>query len=425
MKISFDKTKKIGVAVSGGIDSMVLLDLIFKQSKNIVVINIEHGIRGEESIEDSAFVEKYANNLGIQFISKSVDAIEYSKEKNMSVELAARELRYKFFNSLLDANIVDYIALAHHLDDQAETILMRIFRGTGVRGLRGIVDRIGYIHPLISIPKSDIEEYARKNSIPYVHDHTNFESEYTRNYIRNEIMPLITKRNKEVLSSFDTLSKNAIELEDYLLSRILDYKVIDKNNIYLPIDVFAKHPLIFKKSVIEALRYFGVERDVEYVNLEEIQKLKLANNNSIINLPFDIVAIKEYDKLVLSRVIELEPFCEDFDISKEYKYARFVYTFIKSDPKAKSGYIDADKLPSGLKIRVRENGDMFKPYNGPTQLLSDYLTNKKIPNREREEFLVLAKDNEVKMILGIEICDDIKITKNTKNAYFVQRKLID
>ena len=233
MKIAFDRNKKIGIAVSGGVDSMVLLDLMSKQSKNIVILNVEHGIRGEISRRDTLFVKKYADNLGISGIFKSVDAISYAKEKNISIELAARELRYQFFDSLIQSGVVDEIALAHHLDDQAETILMRIFRGTGVRGLRGIVDRLGYIHPLISITKADILEYALRNKIPFVDDHTNLESDYTRNYIRNEIMPLVKEKYNDVLSSFDVLSKNAIEIEDYLLKQIVEYKNLMMIYIYL------------------------------------------------------------------------------------------------------------------------------------------------------------------------------------------------
>ena len=418
MKIKFDTNKKIGVAVSGGVDSMVLLDLMLKQSKNIIVLNVEHGIRGIDSQKDTNFVKQYAKDIGVDFISKSVDAISYSKEKNISVELAARELRYQFFDLLIEEKIVDEIALAHHLDDQAETILMRIFRGTGVRGLRGIIDREGYIHPLISISKVDILEYAKKNKIPFVNDHTNLESDYTRNYIRNEIMPLIKEKYSDVLSSFDILSKNAIEVEDYLLTKIIKYEYIDQNTIYLPFSIFNLHPLIFKKSIVEALRYFGIEKDIEFANLEEIQKLCKAENNSVIHLPFGVDAIKEYEKFVFCKRQQLSPYSKKFDINKTYEYAGREYVFKNSMPKKEKGFFDANKLPNDLVIRTRKDKDMFTPCNGKQKLLSDYLTDKKIPKRIRDFLLVVAKDSEVFMIDGIEISDKIKITSDTKKAYY-------
>lgn len=420
MKIAFDWNKKIGIAVSGGVDSMVLLDLMSKQSKNIVILNVEHGIRGEISRRDTLFVKKYADNLGINCIFKSVDAISYSKEKNISIELAARELRYQFFDSLIQSGVVDEIALAHHLDDQAETILMRIFRGTGVRGLRGIVDRLGYIHPLISITKADILEYALRNKIPFVDDHTNLESDYTRNYIRNEIMPLVKEKYNDVLSSFDVLSKNAIEIEDYLLKQIVEYKKFDDDSIYLPISVFDLHPLILKKSIVEALRYFDIEKDIEYANLEEIQKLVTAQNNSLIHLPFNVDVIKEYDKLVFCKRLKLSQYCKEFDVLSKYTYAGKEYVLSKMKPEKKKGFFDIEKLPKDTVIRTRKDKDIFTPYEGKRQLLSDYLTNKKVPKRVREKLLVVAKGSEVFIVLGIEISDKVKITNDTKLAYFFE-----
>ena len=183
--------KRIGVGVSGGMDSMVLLNLLMEQKKDITVINIDHCIRGADSKSDSDFVEEFCNNNNILCLRFEVDVLSQCRLTRESVELCARNLRYEIFNRLLDEKKVDIIALAHHADDNIETVLMRIFRGTGIKGLKGILDSERFIHPLINYTKQDIENYATKNNIQYVTDSTNFESEYTRNYIRNEIIPTI------------------------------------------------------------------------------------------------------------------------------------------------------------------------------------------------------------------------------------------
>ena len=130
--------------MSGGVDSMVMLDLLLKEKKDVVVVNVEHGIRGDASVEDSRFVAEYCRARGVDCLAYKVDAPAYARENNVSLELAARTLRYGIFDKLLEDKVVDEINLAHHLNDQVETMLMRIFRGTGIRGLRGIVDRAGY-----------------------------------------------------------------------------------------------------------------------------------------------------------------------------------------------------------------------------------------------------------------------------------------
>ena len=188
MEIKIDKNLTIGVAVSGGVDSMVMLNLLKDSGAKIIAINIEHGIRGAVSKRDSKFVRNYCKRHEIECLSYNVNSPEYAVEKNISVELAARTLRYEIFDALLADGIVDVIALAHHLNDQVETVLMRMFRGTGIKGLRGIVDRPGYIHPMLNFTKAEIREYASAHRIPYKEDATNFDSEYTRNYIRHEII---------------------------------------------------------------------------------------------------------------------------------------------------------------------------------------------------------------------------------------------
>ena len=285
MEIRVKKGLKVGVAVSGGVDSMVMLNLLKKGGADVLVINVEHGIRGALSKRDSKFVKNYCKRHEIECLSFSVDSLAYSTENNVSVELAARTLRYEIFDNLLKEKKVDCIALAHHLNDQVETVLMRIFRGTGIKGLRGIVDREGYVHPMLGYTKQEIRDYAALNRIPYKEDATNFDSEYTRNYIRHEIIPHVKSRFPSFEIAVKKLAKTAEEIEDYMMSNVTPYKAID-GGATLPISILSMHPAIAKKTIAETLRLLGCEKDIESNHLESLIALKDSPNNAKINLPY-------------------------------------------------------------------------------------------------------------------------------------------
>ena len=190
----------IGVAVSGGVDSMSLLHFLNDNKEildcQVVAITVDHMLRGEESLDDALFVKNWCRENGIYCHKFSVDAGRLAKEKNIGVEQAAREARYGVFENLIKENVVDKIALAHHLADQAETILLHILRGAGLNGACGmefIRDDV-YIRPFLSVSKDDLVRYASRNYIEYVEDHTNYESKYNRNFLRNVILPQLKQR---------------------------------------------------------------------------------------------------------------------------------------------------------------------------------------------------------------------------------------
>lgn len=420
MEILFDKKKRIGVGVSGGADSMVLLDLMVKAGADVTAINVEHGIRGKESLLDSNFVKNHCEDRNIPYLSFSVDSIKLAGDEGLSLELAARKLRYQIFDKLILENVVDCIALAHHLDDQAETVLMRVFRGTGIRGLRGIVDRQGYIHPLLSYSKEEIMEYAGENTISFVEDYTNYDSYFTRNYIRKEILPSIVTRYPGVKDSIERLADTSSELEDYLMSEITPckYKEGDKFAV-LPVSVLARHPAIAKKSIVECLRKMGLEKDIEKNHLESILALKDSENNSIINLPFGIDARKEYDKLTFVPREEKLEYRAHFNHKFSYSFAGYTYSFVVTDKVINGLTFDIAAIPKDAVIRTRRDGDKFRRFGGKLKSLSDYLTDIRLPARIRDKVLVVAKGSRVYLVLGIEIGEEAKITEFTNKIMLV------
>ena len=409
-----DNSKTIisGVAVSGGVDSMVMLDVLVKEKKNVVVINVEHGIRGDASVSDSEFVAGYCKERGIKCLTYAVDAPQYARENNVSIELAARTLRYEIFDKLLKEKTVDEINLAHHLNDQVETMLMRIFRGTGIRGLRGIVDREGYRHPLIGYTKQEIIDYAVDNGIPYREDATNLETRYTRNYIRHEICPQIKARFPHYERAMLRLSRLADEVEDYMLSVCVP-PTVSGFETSLPIAALETHPAIAKKTVAEAFRAMGYLNDIDSAHLGDIIALVKADNGSMVNLPFGIDAIRNYNRISLvfrEKKCEMD---EPYFDGGYYEFGPFSYEFKPTDELVKRLTFDPDKIPEGARVRTREAGDEFRRCGGKNKSLSDYLTDLKIPKNMRDNLLVIACGKRVYAVLGVDIAEEVKIDENT------------
>ena len=419
MEIIVEKGIKIGVAVSGGVDSMVMLNLLRETGADIIVVNIEHGIRGAVSKRDSKFVRNYCKRHEIECLAYNVNSPQYAVEKNISVELAARTLRYEIFDKLLSDGIVDCIALAHHLNDQVETVLMRIFRGTGIKGARGIVDREGYIHPMINFTKEEIREYAASHRIPYKEDATNFDSEYTRNYIRHEVIPHVKIRFPGFEHAVVKFAKACEEVEDYMMG-VIDQPLLEEDGATLPLSVLDYHPALAKKTIAETLRSLGCEKDIEKNHLESLISLKDSPNNARINLPYGYDAYRQYDSLRIVKRVESSYYESEFNPNRRYEFQEFSYFFEPTDSIKKGLTFDLDKIPEGAVVRTRKDGDKFKRYGGGTKSLGNYLTDKKIPLYLRDKLLVIAKDSTVYAVLGVEISEQVKIDEQTKNKYLIK-----
>ncbi|MBO7156157.1 MAG: tRNA lysidine(34) synthetase TilS [Clostridia bacterium] len=418
MELTVEQGLKLGVAVSGGVDSMVMLHMLKKSGANIVAINIEHGIRGAVSKRDSRFVINYCKRNEIECLAYTVNSPQYAVEHGLSVELAARTLRYEIFDNLLKEKTVDCIALAHHMNDQVETVLMRIFRGTGIKGLRGIVDRAGYVHPMLNFTKQEIRDYAALNRVPYKEDATNFDSEYTRNYIRHEVIPHIKTRFPGFEKAVCKLASSAEEVEDYLVTTAPKAQY-HKKGATLPIEVLDLHPALAKKTIAEALRGLGCDKDIESSHLEALISLKDSPNNSKLNLPFGYDAYRSYTELRIVERVEAKDYEQEFDLRRMYEFGDFRYTFCETDKMVKGLTFDAGKVPEGAVVRTRREGDKFRRYAGANKSLSDYLTDVKIPLYIRDKLLVIAKDSIVYAVLGVEISDEVKIDDTTEKKYLI------
>ena len=421
----FERGDRIGVAVSGGRDSMSLLHYLVEHHNDLLIrviaIHVEHGIRGEESLADQAFVLNYCSEHDIPVCYTKVDVPGYAKEHLIGIEQAARELRYHYFDELLRKGVVDKIATAHQLDDQCETVLMRIFRGTGVKGLEGIPSaRSGkYIRPMLSLSRLDIQEYCDAHHVPHVEDSTNFNLEYTRNFIRHEVLPVVEKMFPQYRKSIERLTGAAKETISFMDSVAVPYEVDDRSRIVFSVaDLIAAHPALIRHSIRKAMIEQGFALDFEQCNVTDVLSLLNKETGKEISLSQGLVAIKAPEHLMIMRATESVPY--EFPFKKGETKLPNGSTLTVDDYRGVGLRFDPKKIPEGSVIRNRREGDIFTTFGGFTKTLGNYLTNIKYPNRDRDDLPLIACGKDVLVICGVEISSKVKVDEDTEDVYTVK-----
>jgi tRNA(Ile)-lysidine synthase len=430
----FNAGDVVGVAVSGGADSMALLHFLFENKDNldisVMAITVDHMLRGEKSMGDALFVRTWCKEHGVPCLVFTVDAGRIASERNIGVEDGARQARYEVFERLLKENKVDKIALAHHKGDQAETILMHILRGAGLSGAGGMdYVRNNYVRPFLDISKDDIVRYCGANFVEYVEDETNSDITYNRNYLRNIVIPELKKRWEGAENNIVQFGKCCKEDNEYILSHTShDGIIIMNDTAKIPLIYFHYAKSVSSRIVFDALSKINVTKDIERKHIDMIFDLVEGENGKKINLPNGLVAQKEYDyitlyktqKKIISEVFPIKTGKTDFAGIYEISVKRTN----KLEPRENTLMIDAKKVPENSVWRVRKAGDSFTKFGGGTKTLKNYLIDKKIPLRVRETLPVLASGNEILCILGVEISDKVKLDKDTKFAYIISGKPI-
>lgn len=419
-----DKYPIIALAVSGGSDSMAMLEW-FRQNRpkeSYVVINIDHHIRGEESKRDSDFVKRYAEKYGIKLYKYDVDAISFAKENGYTIEQSARMLRHKIFEKAT-AEYAYVVATAHHKSDQEESIFMHIARGCGINGLTGMAVENGHIiHPLLHTGKAEIMEYIRDNKIEYCEDSTNLDNEYSRNFTRNEILPVIKQKYPQFGNSLLNLAEIAKEVLDFI-DQNTPTLVLEDNCVYC--DLKDKHNVIKAEMIRRAFSLLGINFDIERKHIDIIIEFAESNANNSIDMPYDTIVYKEREGVVIAKKISypqvkyrfLEGFFEiggyELQISKVEKFENCLNSGID-----KTLYIATDNLEN-LEIRLRQNGDYIQKFGGGKKNLGDFLTDKKVPLRLRDRLPVIAIGQEIICVCGVEISSKARVLEESKQIYKV------
>jgi len=413
------KNQTVAVALSGGSDSMALLDYMLanaeKYSINVIALNVEHGIRGQDSIDDTNFVKNYCDKNNVKLITYTVDCVKKASEEKLSLEQAGRILRYQCFYDAIDKGLCDKVATAHHQKDNVESVLFNLFRGTGIKGVCGIEknfqDKI--IRPFLDVSKSQIEEYIKERKIPFVTDKTNFDDDYSRNYIRLNVTPVIEKAFPDAeknVAKFISIASLENEYMDEQAQKILQIH-----------DTCAKisipcHKAIFARAMIKALKTLGVKKDWESVHVESAFALIGNENGAKIDLLKGVTAVREYDHIAFYNKTPKADVIFPFN-KGVYSIDGQTVIIEESTPQdLKDGlYGDGAKIPQSAVIRTRRDGDYFTKFGGGTKSLSDYLTDKKVPLRLRDNLVLIADGNDVLVIFGVATSNKIKVDHSTKN----------
>ena len=423
--------EKAILALSGGIDSMVLADLLLKLKVDFVVAHCNFHLRGLESDGDEQFVREFAEKHGIQCFVKHFDAEKYAAEQGISIEMAARDLRYAWFEELRLQLGYDKITVAHHADDQAETFFINLLRGAGLRGLKGMQSRNGFIiRPMLWASREQIHRYATESGILWREDHTNAETIYLRNKIRNQLMPVFDELHPEARQSlFKSLEHLSSENELYreLLNEKLSKMVTRDEGVQkVKIPELIEGPTTSFQLLFEWLRRYGFNTDQCRFILEAMETgignkyyspthLLVIGRNELQLSEIKSVSDEEI-QIEMGKTEILSPVHLCF--SKLEKTADF--TIDKSPEVAQ---LDFEKIHFPLTLRHWRHGDRFHPMGMKgSKLLSDFFVDQKFMEMQKKNvFLLVSADNEILWIVGHRIDDRVKVTTETKTVFRCKR----
>ena len=470
-----DKSDRLLIALSGGADSVALLALLvsLKQEYNLTLsaMHVHHGIRGDEADKDADFAKKLAESFSIECYIKHVDVPAYAKECGLSIEEAARLLRYKVLEEraeLINAKIVT----AHHKDDKAETFIINLLRGSSLKGLGSIRElRANIIRPLLDASKEDILKFIELEGLEFIDDSSNSEDIYTRNYIRRHIMPRLKSVNQEAIEHISKASDDIYRAYEYIYDNAVkaagDCLVLRKDDKVYDIKGFAcskelgtgkpkegtdregmisidggsvssyelgislknfdKEAAIIRGYIIQyALKlYIGRLKDISAVHIEDIKALKEKNVGAQIHLPYNLLAYRDYEhiwivlktiykkaiKQVDSRHYDIDNLCSMKILAYEKGMELKDLKYVK--------YFDADKFDTGLVLRTRQSGDYIAIKSGKKSIKA-FMTDEKIEARKRDGIPLLACGSHIVWIVGYRISEHYKIEAETKNVLQIE-----
>lgn len=422
--------EKIFVGVSGGCDSMFLLYnlILLRDERNfqMCVLHLNHMVR-DEAEDDENFVRDYCKAHGVEFISEKKDMNLLAKERGLSPEDAGRVLRYEFFRKNAEGR---KIFLAHNADDQVETVLQRIIRGTGIDGLSAMDFVSGdIVRPILNISRAEIEEYVEKNQIPFVHDKTNDTLIYERNMVRNVIIPKLEELNSNVGEAILRLSDSAREESNYLddIAKKVYADALSEKGLHIS-KLLLEDPVIVRrvfKIFIE--EKFNSAKGIYKVHYDLLLDFLNSNTGQSLDLPGGKVIVNNYGYLSfadenIKEKINLET--EVLTLGKNFtNYGVFTLSKGNKDVSRDSINIDYDKVKGNISIRYRKNGDAFIPLGMKgIKKLKDFFIDEKVDRDLRDRVPIIFDEEKILWVCGYRMSDEVKITGGTENILNLRRE---
>ncbi len=415
---------KFIVAVSGGVDSIVLFHLCRNLKLNFVVAHCNFKLRGKESDDDELFVKNLAAKYKISFYSNSFNTKELSNSSNKSVQMIARDLRYSWFNKLSEKLGIDYIITAHHIDDSIETFLINLSRGAGINGFLGIPEVNNKINrPLLAFTKDQLKSYALENKILFREDSSNKKKDYIRNRIRLEVIPKLKKINPYLLESFPKTIKKLEQSKSIIADRIA--KVLSEVSFKKGEELFFEIESIKNLSNIEAYVY-EIFKQYNFTQWDDIvDLLDSQTGKEVVSKTHRLLKNREY--LILTKKVGLQEISTLINSSKEeIKISAGTIIFSKADKIDKKNpysiFLDSKKLKFPLKVRNVVSGDYFYPFGmDGKKKVSKYLKDQKISKYDKEKTLILeTSKNEIVWLIGMRLDHRFSVTDKTKEILKIE-----
>ncbi|RQD67074.1 MAG: tRNA lysidine(34) synthetase TilS [Tindallia sp. MSAO_Bac2] len=441
------------VGFSGGPDSVCLLTALHEIAESfsltIYAAHLNHNLRGMESNEDASFAVNFSRKHNIACVVKSIEVAEYASRTGVSLEMAGRICRYRFFEEVAEKIGIDKIAVGHHLNDQAETLLMNLIRGSGLEGLTGIpAVRKKIIRPLIHCRREEIIDFCHRRNLPYRIDATNQETEFFRNKIRNRIIPDMETCQPSLMESMgrtiELLEQDRDYIEEVVEAKYQDavrFKMLEC--ISLDYETVSKeHPAVASRILRRA--YHDLEKTGQTVSFSHIknvmENLRKGTYGKEYQLPGKIIVKLKTEEILFAAERYFENRAAEPDVSKDQTTLKIpgithllgsdssIYCEVlrvqKVSERNEGPYcqiFDQEKLPQELVVRTRSTGDRIKPLGMEgTKKLKDFFIDQKIPAEERDRIVLLAHENEIFWVVGHRISDRAKVTTDTQKVVRMQ-----
>jgi tRNA(Ile)-lysidine synthase len=420
----FGRDSKILAAVSGGMDSVVMAHLLKSASLNFGIAHCNFQLRNDESVSDQEFCNRLAGQLRVPFHTTSFDTLKFVADNKISTQMAARQLRYQWFEQVRQQSGYDYIALAHHQNDAIETILLNLTRGTGIAGMHGILPKNGnLVRPMLFLKRDEIEAIINDNKLAYVEDSSNSSVKYARNKIRLEVTPKLKELNPALEQTFENNLAHFRDLEQFLEQQVTKLKndlfVYHDNEIHLPLAEINK---------LEPKRLLLFKLFQEYgFNETTIDDLILALNKQpgkIFETPGFVLLLDRRKLILTKKSSDSQPAVQINTDDHEAKYGAYKLMLLHDDSplivkdNAMAASIDAGLLQYPLTLRAWQQGDHFHPLGMKTRKkLSDFFIDQKVPLHQKNAIPVLVNGNgDIIWIGGYRPDDRYKVTGNTKKV---------
>lgn len=428
-RLSITRDQLIIIALSGGADSVALLHMFNLAGYKCKAAHCNFHLRKEESDRDEQFVSSLCASLQIELLIKHFNTEDYAANHKISIEMAARELRYNWFESLRVEHNASYIAVGHHADDQIETLFLNLMRGTGIRGLSGMKEVNGFIlRPLLDIYRAELEEWLKKSDYGFIHDSSNFTLDYKRNKIRHQLMPLLEEiqpnSKATILRSMNNMTE-AEELYKQALEEIRHEIVIEETSDRLRIDLIElqkKNPI--KTILFDILSPYNFNR----ITIEQLIKSLDASQSGQMFYSSTHRLLRDRETLLVhplesQTTLKAEYFIQNNDTEIHQPVCldiqKIGYEELSGIEKAKHiAYFDYDKLTFPLKLRKWEMGDKIKPFGMKgTRKISDIFSDLKYDIFRKENTWLLCNGDDIIWLIGEKTHDSYKVTNQTKTVY--------